>query len=761
MVYGHLMAYSHHSPADDGQTTPTPSAGPRPDAGVMDDSELRQLVSGLISSATQYVDGELSEERAKATDYYMGRPLGNEEEGRSQFVMTEVRDSVQAVLPPMLRVIFGPEGPVEFTPRNAEDVDSAQQKTDYVRHVFENDNPGFLHTHAVLKDGLIRRLGAFKWWWDDTSAVTQHKLENVDQEGLELLMQDEEVEVTLVEQSGEAPGQTPDAPTTPLYSVELTRTVKDGRARYTAVPPEEIIFGRDTRSFEPGGFTFVGHRMEKTRGELIAMGISEEDIDEHGGKDAQLTQNEEYIARQPSEITGADDEAGKANDKVLYVEGYYHLDYDGDGIAELRRICTIGPAHYPVVNEPWDEVDMAEYCPDPEPHTLIGLSWADRTMDMQRLKSAVMRGGLDSLAASIHPRTAYVEGQVNVADILNTAIGAPIRMKTQGAVTEFAHHFTGKEAFPVLQYCDDITERRTGQQRGAANMDADSLQSSTKQGVSAVITAHQAQQEMLVRIFAEMTLKRLFRGLLKLLVKHQPRARVVRLRNQWVSIDPRTWDADMDVMVNVALGAGLTDERIMTLEKVVEAQLMIAEKMGEDNPVAGIKEIRDTLAQIVEMRGFKNSARYFRPITEQQMAQLAEAKKNAPPPKTPEMVLAEAQIQIEQMKAQADKEIGMMKAQTELMVKKAELELKRREIALEDDRQRDKLAADTVAKLLDIQAKNPGTDLSNEIARIEQMRATAARSPFEVKPRTKRVKIDRDGSGRMVGATVREEEDIS
>jgi hypothetical protein len=756
------MAYSHHSPADDGQPLiPTPSAGPRPDSGPMDDSELRQLVDGLISSATQFVDGELSEERALATDYYLGRPFGNEEEGRSQVILTEVRDSVQAVLPPMLRVIFGPEHAVEVRPRTADDVDAAALKTDYVRFVFEDDNPGFLHTHSVLKDGLIRKLGAFKWWWDDTTAVTQHKLENVDQEGLELLAQDEEVELTVVEQTGEADGPPgPDGQPTklPLFSVELTRTRKDGRARFMAIPPEELIFNRETRSLEDA--TFVGHRMEKTRGELIAMGIDEKDIDEHGGKDSQLTHNEEYIARQPSEITGDSEDAGKANDKILYVEGYYRIDYDGDGIAELRRICTIGAGHYPVVNEPWDEVDIGIYCPDPEPHTLIGLSWADRPMDMQKLKSALMRGGLDSLSASIHPRTAYVEGQVNLADILNTAIGAPIRMKTPGAVQEFAHHFTGKEAFPILQYADEIVERRTGQSKGAVNMDADALQSSTKQAVSAAVTAAQAQQEMLVRIFAEGPLKRLFRGLLKLLVKHQPRARVVRLRDQWTSIDPRSWDADMDVTVNVALGAGLTDERIATLERVVEAQMGIAEKMGEDNPICGLKEIRDTLAQIVEMRGFKNSGRYFRPITEQQMKQLADAKKNAPPPKTPEMVLAEAQIQIETMKVQADKEIGMMKAQTEMMTKKAELELKRREIALEDDRQRDKIAADTVAKLLDIQAKNPGTDLSNEIARIEDMRARAVRSPFEMKPRKKRVKVERDGNGRLVGATVQEEEDV-
>lgn len=755
------MPYKQHSPADDGQPVlPTPAVGPRKDEGPMDETEFHSLVKGVIASAIQYIDSELSEDRAKATEYYLGKPFGNEEDGRSQAILTEVRDGVQAVLPPMLRTVFGPEGAVEFMPRSAEDVDVAQQMTDYVRFVFENDNPGFLHTHSVMKDGLVRRIGAFKWWWDDTKDITQHKLENVDQQGLELLAGDEELELTLVEQTGETevPGPDGQPQKAPIFTVELTRTRKDGRARFAAIPPEELIFTRETRSVEDA--LFIGHRTEKSRGELIAMGIDEKLIDAHGKTDDQVTQNAEYIARQPNEITGEDEDAGIANEKILVVEGYGRIDFDGDGVAELRRIVTIGPTHYPVENEPWDAPQIAEYTPDPEPHTLIGLSWADRLMDMQKIKSSIMRAGLDSLAASIHPRTAYVEGQVNLADILNTAIGAPIRMKTQGAVTEFAHHFTGKEAFPVLAYCDEVVERRTGQQRGAANMDADSLQSSTKQGVAAVITAHQAQQEMLVRIFAERTLKPLFRGLLKLLVQHQPRARVVRLRNQWVTVDPRTWDANMDVSVNVALGAGLTEERVATLERVVEAQMMIAEKMGEDNPISGLKEIRDTLAQIVELRGFKNSSKYFRTITEQQMKQLAEAKKNAPPPKSPEMVIAEAQIEIEKMKAQNAQQIAMLNAQTDAMKAKAELELKRREIALEDDRQRDKQAADTVVKLLDIEAKT-GVSQAGAIQKIEAARASAMRSPFEVKPRKKRVKVERDGSGRLVGATVQEEEDIS
>ena len=747
------MAYLNASPAD----SRTPSAGPRPDKGKMDDTELQSVVNGLVAAAVQYVDGELSPERATATNYYMARPFGNEEQGRSQIVLTEVRDGVQAIIPPILRAVAGSERVVEFRPDRKETVPQAEQATDFVNYVFLEDNPGILNTLAVLKDGLVRKTGIFKWGWDDTSEVTQHRMENMTQEQIMLLAQDAEVEITTVEPAGEAPPPAPGGAPIPLFHVELKRTVRDGRARVWAIPPEEFIITRDARTVEEA--LFVGHRTRKTRGELVAMGISDKDIDEHGGDDPSLQDNEEAIARTVDEIGKGDaPEAGAANDKILYVEGYARIDVDGDGYAELRKVNCIGGAYHVVgTPEPVDLAPFAVFCPDPEPHTWVGLSWADRLMDMQKVKSALLRGGLDSLAASIHPRTAYVEGQVNLADILNTAIGAPIRMKTQGAVQELTHSFTGKEAFPVLQYCDDVVERRTGQSKGAAMMDADALQSSTKSAVTAAVTAAQAQQELLTYIFAE-TLRKVFAGLLKLLVAHQPRARMIRLRGNFVEVDPRTWDATMDVQINVALGAGLVEEKLATLEQIYTAQAAIMAQ-APDNPLVGWVELRNTLAKATELRGWKNSDQFFKQVTQQQLDQAAQAKAQQAPQQSPEMVLAQAQMAIERMKAEAAIARDKAAGERDLLKAKTELELKRREIMLEDDRQRDKQASDAVVALRKI-AADSGVPQDDAIAEIQKMRDSAQRGPDEMAPRVKRVKVERDHTGRLVGATVHHEEDI-
>ena len=781
------MAYS--SDKVEGEIKPklsAPAAGPRPDEGPMDDSEFKSLVSGLIQSAINYVDEELGPERTKATDYYNGRPMGNEEPGRSQFISTDVRDGVQAVIPAMLRVVFGAERAVEFVPPRSEDVESAAQASDYVHMVFAEDNPGFLHTHGWIKDGLVRKSGVAKWWWDDTTETSTHKAQNVSAMGLQMLAADEEIELTRIEESGKtedvppSPENPQGAPGEPLYTVEFTRTVTDGRARWTIIPPEEFLYNREARSLAES--TALWHRTRKTRGELIALGIDPKVIDEHGGDDPSAKDSEEVYARNPGEMGSTqDEEAGKANAKHLYCEGFARIDFDGDGVAEIRKVCALGPGHHPVVNDPAapEDVNFALFVPDPEPHTMTGLSWADRLMDLQQYKSMLMRGLSDSLAMSIFPRVVYKAGEANLADILNNAPGAPIRSTgdPNSTVREFAHSFLGKEAMPVIDLIDTINERRTGQNRGVSSLDADALQSSTPAAVAAAVSASQAQQELLVRVFAETALKPLFRGLLRLLVTHQPRPRMARLRNQWVEVDPRSWNIDMDATVSVALGSGLIEEKIQTLDGISTKQMEIMAQAPQ-NPIVGWKELRDTLAEMTELRGRKNSAKYWKPVTQDQLDQMAaEAAKQGPPP-SPEMMLAQAQIESTKMKVQADIQNKQVEGQRQLALKQAEMAMRwqevqmedardRQRMTLEDDRERDKQASDIQLEIrkmeLDHQAEIHTAQLQQD---IEFTRATTQAGPSETgsvegeprPPRRKRhITIAREGR-EPLRATVEDED---
>lgn len=643
--------------------TPRPEMLGRKGKGRMPKDDFEAAIAHAISESVQYVDGELSPERAIATRYYAGKSLGNEEEGRSQVVLTEVRDAVMGMLPSLLRVFHGPEHAVEFVPKNADAVEQAAQKTDYVRYVFEEDNAGFLKSHAVLKDGLVKKLGIFKWGWEGATTKA-FKQEGISREELDLLAAKDAVEFTRVAPRDDG-----------TYDVEFTHT-DEGRARIWEIPPEEFIFNRRARSGETA--LLVGHRTEKTRGELIAMGVDEKVIEEHGGpgdENTDLRGNPEELARKDAAAFGsrqssgdaADPPLGTANDKILYCEVFVTIDYDGDGVAELRRICTIGHGYYPVENNPADERPFAMFTPDPEPHALLGGSIADRTMDVQKINSAILRSVLDSLSASIFPRLAYVEGQASVADIMNNAIGAPMRERAPGMIRAMEVPFVGKEAMPILGFMKEVIESRTGQNKGVVGLDDDALQSTGAEAVDAVLTSSQAQIEMIARVYAEMTLKPLFRGVAKLIAKHKPKARMVKLRGAWVPVDPATWDDGVDVTVNVALGSTFTDKKIQTLMLAAQDQKEIITTMGLSNPLVSLPMFRNTRAKILELRGIKNTKDYYNELP---------ANWQPPPPQPP-------QPSPDQLWIQAEKEMNHTKTMKELAIKADTLAFEREKFAAE------------------------------------------------------------------------------
>ncbi len=684
----------------------------------------------MIVDAIQFADGEMTNQRTKAKEYYNAQALGNEEEGRSQFVVSEVRDAVVGVIPSILRVIFGAERAVEFAPTSAEKSEQAEQVSDYISHIFSEINGGFMKSHSVLKDGLIGKMGVFKYWWDDTSKVSAHRIEGIAESKLEMLAQEDGVELQRVE--GVTPAQPPQqallgpdgqpaGPGSPgaeaTYNVDITYTERDGLPRIAAIPPEEFLFSRNARSLAEANF--VGHRTEKTTGELLEMGVSLEDIKEFGGTDNRLVQGMENQARVATLDQVYDEpEQGEANERHLYIEGYIRYDFDGDGIAELRRVCTIGIAHHIISNDPIDEAPFAIYSPDPEPHTMVGKSWADRTMDLQRVKSMLTRSVLDSLALSIFNRIGYVEGDANVDDIMNNEIGAPIRMRTINGILPISHEFKGKEAFPLFDYFDQISEKRTGRMSNGAALDSDALQSSTKSAVNAAITGAQEQTELLARFFAEDTLKPLFRGLMKLFIQHQPKRTTIRLRGKWVDIDPREWDQNMDVVVKVALGSTLVEQKVAILSELAAEQKEVIATLGPTNPIYTMAQFAATRKKILNLQGFKDTREFLNDVDPNWQPP------EQPPQESEAQVLAKATLEVEKMKT--EKELAMKAAQFEFEKEKHadEMLLKREQMEL--DAELKKYEIDSKANLAAAAQQSADIQADIDAIRADREEAQAA-----------------------------------
>ena len=673
----------------------------------MSESQFSASVKSSIDDAVDYIDGFVAPARAQATQYYRGDPLGNEEEGRSQIVMTEVRDVVQAMVPSLLRIFTASEQVVEYAPRNENNIEIAEQATDYVNFVFYNDNPGFSILHSAFKDALVRKTGIIKWRWSEDTEISEAEYTGLDQAEVSILSQDESCELVKMEEIVHqkavlGPDGQQIAPPEVKFNITIRRKVPRNKVVIESVPPEEFLIAREARDLDTAAY--VGHRSLRTMSELIAMGYEREEIEKYAGQGDVFSINYEAQTRNPAIMSFMmhADNPDPAMRRILYVESYVRIDKDGDGIAELRKVCSLGNAHHILHDEIATDVPFAFFCPDPEPHMIIGQSIADQTSDLQRIKTSIVRNTLDSLAQTIHPRTVVVEGQVNMDDVMNNETGAIIRARAPGMVQPLAEPFVGQSAMPLIAYMDDVRAQRTGISAASQGLDPDVLQSTTASAVNATVQGAQERIELVARLFAENGMKRLFKGLLKLLIRHQDQPRMVRLRGKWVQIDPKYWDADMDVQVNVALGHGTDNEKMQFLMMVAQKQEQIMQTLGPSNPLVDAGQYRNTLAQICTLAGFKDASRYFKPVDMQVVQQMMQQQQQNQPP-DPNMML----VQIEQQKVQAKSQVDAAKLQADAQdsMRKNQLE-------------QQKMHLDAMVRMADIEAKY-GTQVN--IAHVEAM----------------------------------------
>ena len=666
----------------------------------MTDIELQGIVGSEIDDAIDYIDNWVSPLRAKATEYYRGEPFGNEEEGRSQVVSMDVRDTVQAIMPSLMRIFHGSDRTVEYSPQSEEDVPAAKQATEYANFIINRDNRGFLEMHSAFMDALVRKVGIMKCYWEDNTETETINYTGLDDNALAALMSDPEVdvEIDMSTPMGEPmidpeTGQIVIPPMS--HDVRAVYTHADGRVKMEAVPPEEFLISRVAKSVEDA--EFVAHRRVVTVSELVAMGYEYDDVVTMATIDDGMDMNVERRTRNPAIVNEMSSRNDPAMRKVLYIESYIKVDFDGDGIAELRKVCTAGDANKILNNEPCALAPFATICPDPEPHDFFGMSVADTVMDIQRIKSNIMRSTLDSLSLSIHPRVAIVEGMVNIDDVMSTEMGSVIRQRAAGQVQPLNVPFVGQSAFPVLQYMDEIKEARTGISKASAGLDAGALQSSTATAVAATVSAAAQHIEMIARVFAETGVKRLYELVLHNIITHQDKARMVRLNNDFVEIDPKSWNAKMDVSVNVALGRGSDTERMMMLRQIGEMQKEAMATMGPQNPLTDINKMSNTLKEMTKLAGFKDVSKFW--------SDPAQFQPPPPQPKEPTVEEQLVQVQIQSIRADMEK-------------KAAELALDREKMIMDDDRKRDELDADLFVKAEEMKAKY-GTQLNVANIRAE------------------------------------------
>ena len=646
--------------------------------------KLKAILENEIEDAIGYLETETTDERQQALEYYLREPYGNEVEGKSQIVTGEVAEVVDGALPQLMRLFASGDNVVSFEPVNDGDQPFAKQATEYVNWVFNKDNDGFLVMHNWFKDALLQKVGIVKAYWEDKIDVKKESYKNLTDDELMIIMQDPEVEVveqetTVLQEAvfDEMTGMEV-SPAIVTHDVKLKKTTNNGKVVVENVPPEEFLISKRARTIADS--PFAAHRKMMTRSELVAMGYDEELVESLPTGDA-LEFSPERIARytrgeQPMDMD-SDDESMQL---VEVFECYLKVDMDDDDIAEYRRVVYAG--HEILEEHECDYNPFHSLCPIPIPHKFYGQSLADRAMDLQLIKSTVVRQMLDNLYLTNNYRVGAVEGQVNLDDLLTSTAGGVVRLKNPAAIVPMTVQSSAGQSFPMLEYLDAIQAKRTGVSDTQQGLDPNLLQNVTATAVSAMSAASTGKLELIARIFAETGVTSLFRGILHLLCKYQDKARVVRINGEFIPFDPREWKTNYNVNINVGLGTGQRQEQLATMQMILAKQEEIITNYGLSNPLVNIKQYRDTLAKFIHMAGFKDSTEFINEITPEMNAQLSQPQPEKPDPNTQAaQVLAQVEREKAQLKAQTDSaKLELEREQMQLKAQKDALELQQKEV---------------------------------------------------------------------------------
>ena len=592
----------------------------------------------LNPDGSPYTDTQIIQDPQSTYEQILG--YTQESANKSTYVSTDVRDAVMLTLPSLIRLFAASENVVNLVPRTETDVDAAAQQTNYINFVFWQDNPGFLILHGAFKDALTVRTGFVKWWTDDNREKRHKSFVNLSGPQVQML-QGQDPTARLVHLG-------PQDPQTGTYDeVVFEYMVDKPMIRVMGVPPEEMRLDRYARSFATS--RIVGHERVVPVDELTAMGYEREQcLDFLQSQDIQNFTMESQL-RNPGRYMST-----RVGDGVLYGEWYIKVDRDGDGVAELRYICTMGEDHTIVHDVPANRVKFAVFGCDPISHTIVGDSLADYVQDIQRYKTNMMRGVLDSLAESINPKSAVNELVVDMDDAQNDDNGAIIRVRGNpgDAISYVTTPFAGQQALPILDLMNDVLQRRTGMSDAAKGLDPKQLQSSTQVGVEAIINGQQERTELIARVLAETGFKDLFQGLYNEIAESPNQRRTLRINGKWTAVDTSTFDASMGVEVNSTLGKGSDTVRFQSLMQIKQTQEMIMDKFGTTNPVVGIPQYLNTITDMLALSNIKNVGRYFMSPSPQVLQQIAST------PKEPDAMTVAAKAQYEKVKSETAQAMG-------------------------------------------------------------------------------------------------------
>jgi hypothetical protein len=632
-------------------------------------TKLLSLISQEIQNSLGFYSSDLATQRKEALKYYLGEPLGNEVEGRSSVVSQDLLETIEAILPSLMRMFSQSDKMVNFEPSQPEDVPYAEQVTDYCNHIFTKDNNGFAILHSMFKTALLQKNGFCKVYWKKSIEQKKENYEHLNEMQYQALLIDDEVEIVGVDEVIENE--------TTFYDVEVKRNKDYGRVQIDAVPPEEILVSKRATSLKD--CDFIAQRVMKTVSELIDMGYDRKLVESLPTSEEQIYNTEAIVRRSyDDDTTGMDASVVDPALRVVQItECYMKADMDNDGIAELRKITVGGSGYnnYTILeNEEISMIPFAMCVGIPMPFRFFGLSFYDLLADLQQVKTAVLRNTLDNMYFQNNARTIVVDGQANLDDLLTARSGGIVRVKSPNAVTPMQTPNFLNDGLAMLGKIEELKEQRSGVPKQQMGLNPDTINKShtTATSVNQMMNASTQRIELIARCFAE-GVKDIFKNILQVVCEYQDQERIVKLRGDFVSMNPREWSNRYDVTVQVGLGTGNQDQRLQVLQQVLNVQeKMISQGgMGMVTP----QTIYNTLEKYLQNSGYKDASQFFINPETQTPQPPKEQKQD------PALQLAAQQIELQKQKAMADMDFKNKKLEADNVVKMQKLNLDEQKLA--------------------------------------------------------------------------------
>lgn len=695
----------------------------------MTDDDLLDLLRRKEESASDYVHGQLAQEREVLMRGYHKMPYGSEEDGQSQIVASDISDSVEWILPALLKVFTSTDKAVSFEPSRASDVQGAEQATDACNYVFFRQNNGFMVLYSAFKDALTIRNSATMWRKETQETVSSVPFKGASQEMLALMLQEPETELGEVQ---EVPMQDPatgqpvldpfGAPVV-LFDGRIKRTENKTIIKVESFSPEHLLVDREWTTPLLADCPYVARLMPVTLTDLHMMGYKDVTADDLRGSDVADDMRGQRLRDVNTESAGYEESDLYGDDSMA--EGWLRIEYvladaDGDGTAERLEVYRLREKI--LKREVVSHVPIATFSPILNTHRWDGMSMADTVADLQRLDTELLRQTLNNLYLTNNPRTKVLTDAnwsplANIDDLLDSRAGGIIRQRDVNAVTEQVTPFAAAASMPMLEYVQAMRENRTGVSRTSMGLNPDSL-NNTATGRQIDQSAAQQRIELIARIAAETLLKPIFQGILKLLTDGGMEKLAFRLRDEFVEYDPNSWRDSYDMTIHVGLGTGDRMAQGQSLMAIWQMQ-QAAIPMGIATP----GHMYQTAVKVIENAGFKDVQSF-----------LQDPRKQPPQPPQPPLPL-----QIEQMKLQADQQKTQAQLQADIQKFQAETQQSAKVEQLKAQAKLQEIQAN-----LELQAANDKRDSQREqlkaqlSAQLEQQRMDFDRWKFETELAFKR-----------------------